>query len=747
MHALPHVDLAELHSILISSSPSPTSSSPSPSPPPFLPHSPPPSSRQHRQHARVMHRTIIHNGGKTLQHSKYLNSLPLACASKVRSKSQLSAIAKGLRRSNSVPQTFNTASRPERYQRDSADRSSRPRRPNYATRQEPENQKAPWQRSSDAKSVPQTFNTVSRPEKYQRDSADRSSGPRRPNHATRQEPEDQKASWQRTSDAKSPEKYQRDSADRSSGPRRSNHATRQESEDQKASWQRDSDATSVPQTFNTVSRPEKYQLNGADRSSRPRRANHATRQEPEDQKASWQRNFDAKSGDKRRAKKETYLRGGRSNEPHPETVEPMKRASTMERRKTAQLLDLATPWSSGSSGYEARIRERFEEGERAKAQDEGAVSPDYRGRLSARPLRMRSSPRPLRMRNQETTPVKERLSEPPLAIPYSTPASEFLYGTSVVTAALLARSRKLYKLYIYDGENREVAARDSAIYQLGLKAHVDVRHVVGDWIRMLDKMSTGRPHNGYILEASPLPKLPVTSLHRVSQSDRFFDVQLDHQSREEEAINGRDNRFIYRKNQEQKDRYPFVLLLDEILDPGNLGAILRSAFFLGVDAVAISTRNSAPFSPVMLKASAGASENIRILSVTKPAMFMLESINNGWQFYAAALPDDKDSSRPYLSTSNLPHLLTQHPCVLMLGGEGEGLRSNLRKKATSDVGIEGKMAKVGVDSLNVSVAAGILCEAFLRKGSLENLNDDENRSSDLKSPPARADKVSGDRLF
>ncbi|KAI9797582.1 MAG: hypothetical protein M1835_007846 [Candelina submexicana] len=334
---------------------------------------------------------------------------------------------------------------------------------------------------------------------------------------------------------------------------------------------------------------------------------------------------------------------------------------------------------------------------------------------------------------------KERLSEPPLSIPYTTPASEFLYGTSVVTAALRARRRKLYKLYIYDGEKREVETRDSAIYKLGLKADVEVQHVEGDWLRMLDKMSTGRPHNGYILEASPLPKLPVTSLLPVSESDTFFDVELDHQSREEEIINGVHNRFFYKKNKERINRYPFVLMLDEILDPGNLGAILRTAYFLGVDAVAISTRNSAPFSPVALKASAGASENIRLLSIHKPPLVIESSLRNGWQFYAAVAPDDKSSSlsREYLTTSNLPSLLTKHPCVLMLGGEGEGLRHTLRRKAGAWVGIEGDTARQGhVDSLNVSVAAGILCEAFLRKSAgVEGLRNEE------------AEEARGERMF
>ena len=56
----------------------------------------------------------------------------------------------------------------------------------------------------------------------------------------------------------------------------------------------------------------------------------------------------------------------------------------------------------------------------------------------------------------------------------------------------------------------------------------------------------------------------------------------------------------------------------------------------------------------------------------------------------------------------------------MLGGEGEGLRWNLRKKANHRVGIEGVPGrKEIVDSLNVTVAAGILCEAFLRPEKVE----------------------------
>ena len=91
----------------------------------------------------------------------------------------------------------------------------------------------------------------------------------------------------------------------------------------------------------------------------------------------------------------------------------------------------------------------------------------------------------------------------PLTIPYTTPASEFLYGTSVVTAALKSNRRKLYKLYMYNGENREVANQDEIMRKLALAAGVEVVQVARDWMRLMDKMSAGRPHNVRLLSFAP----------------------------------------------------------------------------------------------------------------------------------------------------------------------------------------------------------------------------------------------------
>ncbi|MCJ1273943.1 hypothetical protein MMC21_001736 [Puttea exsequens] len=335
-------------------------------------------------------------------------------------------------------------------------------------------------------------------------------------------------------------------------------------------------------------------------------------------------------------------------------------------------------------------------------------------------------------------PDRELKSDAPISMPYTTSASEFLYGTSTVTAALLAGRRKLYKLYIYDGDKREAQEQDNRIRRLAFQRDLIVQRVKGDWLRVMDKMSMGRPHNGYILEASPLPKLPVTGLMPVKAWQAPLHTSLDYQSREDEEINGNHNNVQYEVG---FPRYPIVVLLDGILDPGNLGAILRSAFFLGIDAVAISNRNSAPLSTVALKASSGAAESLVLFSVNHPSLFIDNCQANGWKVYAAAAPGPRKRPEPgrYLSTSEVGYPTRQHPCLLVLGGEGEGLRKDIQRKADFIVGIDGQRnGMAGVDSLNVSVAAGLLCDTFMRKppGMLNIIGSD-----------SAANVEAGNRLF
>ncbi|KAF7905115.1 uncharacterized protein EAF01_005636 [Botrytis porri] len=391
--------------------------------------------------------------------------------------------------------------------------------------------------------------------------------------------------------------------------------------------------------------------------------------------------------------------------------------------------DSSTKWSKGHA-YPSKYPSR----------EERLVTKAIRSEKSTESPRSEPPSEPLSESRSSFSPPKISSTfaqKMPITIPYTTPASEFLYGTSVVEAALNARrkrSRKLYKLYILKGEDRQNAERDGAIAKLAQKKGVEVAIVRGhDWLRTLDKMSQGRPHNGYILEVSPLPRLPLISLGSIIDQDDSFAIKLtpDHQSREEIEVNGNDT--IIKVVKDSTGRKPLILLLDSIEDPQNLGAILRTALFMGVTAVAISTRNSASFTPVVFKASAGAAENIEIFSVNKPGGFIKDSQAAGWKVYAAVAPpaprkaDSRHmwppTSQELVWTHDLEDPLRDDPCILMVGGEGEGLRKALRDHADVHLSIKGAGNRGRLDSLNVSVATGMLCDAFMRQTTRKTVEE------------------------
>lgn len=232
-------------------------------------------------------------------------------------------------------------------------------------------------------------------------------------------------------------------------------------------------------------------------------------------------------------------------------------------------------------------------------------------------------------------------------------------------------------------------------------------------------MSNSRPHNGYVLEASPLVKTPILSLGGVSFDKRTFDLQIAQHDITNSGVILND----LPKTLQNRDpsRYPLILMLDEILDPGNLGAILRTAYYLGCSALLVSERNCAPLSPTCLKTSAGASEYMPVLSQVTPTRLIASSQAAGWKFFAAIpLPTKNQSRRDRyltLDREEVQDALKTGPTVIVMGGEGEGIRESVKKVCDWYVSI-GCASDVdrGVDSLNVSVAAGVLCQAFLGSG-------------------------------
>ena len=161
-----------------------------------------------------------------------------------------------------------------------------------------------------------------------------------------------------------------------------------------------------------------------------------------------------------------------------------------------------------------------------------------------------------------------------------------------------------------------------------------------------------------------------------------------------------------------------VLVLDEVWDPQNFGALLRTSYFLKCDKVVVCAKNSAPLSAVVSKASAGAMEVMSVYSTDNLMKFLDKSKDNGWQvsvfnatcgvfikwifvifvlgssiplqskpvnfravvfFHAFSQVVGTDLSPKSISLYDVPRTA---PTILVLGNEGHGIRTNILRRCT-----------------------------------------------------------------
>ncbi len=149
---------------------------------------------------------------------------------------------------------------------------------------------------------------------------------------------------------------------------------------------------------------------------------------------------------------------------------------------------------------------------------------------------------------------------------------------------------------------------------------------------------------------------------------------------------------------------PFVAALDEITDPHNLGAIVRSAVAFGAHGVLTLKDRAAPVTPVVVRVSAGATEHARIVRVTNLARTLTELRDEKWM-QVVGLDADGD-----VSLDEVPP--APEGRIIVVGAEGKGLRPLVRKQCT----VVAKIAMAGpLGSLNTSVAAGIAFSVLSRK--------------------------------
>jgi 23S rRNA (guanosine2251-2'-O)-methyltransferase len=220
-----------------------------------------------------------------------------------------------------------------------------------------------------------------------------------------------------------------------------------------------------------------------------------------------------------------------------------------------------------------------------------------------------------------------------------------LYGRHAVEAALGNPQRRLRRLY----------ATAEALATVTAPPKLEVRTTR---TQELDRLAPHAPHQGLVLEADPLELLALDDVLRAPDTKRA------------------------------------LLVLDQITDPHNVGAILRSA--LAFDAVAVVTqdRHSPPESGALAKAASGALELMPWVRVTNIAR-TLEMIAEAGYWRVGLAGDAPTPLAQALSTS---------PSCLVLGAEGEGLRPNVAAHCDclARLPMSGR-----VESLNVSNAAAV----------------------------------------
>jgi 23S rRNA (guanosine2251-2'-O)-methyltransferase len=153
-----------------------------------------------------------------------------------------------------------------------------------------------------------------------------------------------------------------------------------------------------------------------------------------------------------------------------------------------------------------------------------------------------------------------------------------------------------------------------------------------------------------------------------------------------------------------RDEGALLVALDQVQDPRNLGAVCRSAEFAGAAGVVVPERRSAAVTPVVCKTSAGAVEHLEVAHVRNLADWLAEAKGAGFWIWGA----DAEAKQAPWGTD-----LTG-PTVIVLGGEGKGLRP--RVAAACD-GLVALPRRGAIESLNVSAAATALLFEALRQRS------------------------------
>jgi len=231
-----------------------------------------------------------------------------------------------------------------------------------------------------------------------------------------------------------------------------------------------------------------------------------------------------------------------------------------------------------------------------------------------------------------------------------------LYGIAPVQQCLIYGKRECYKLLLKDSNS---SPRVKKLVQLAQAQGIPVKRIEGGEMATL---TGSKLHQGVALSCSDL---------KVHDLDEFLEGM-------------------------PRDGRQLLIAMDQIEDPQNLGAVIRSAAFLGAAGLISLKKNSAPLSAAVSKASAGALEHFPVIEVVNLSETLQRLKKEAFSIVGAAGDEEAILFQEVPLADRM---------VLVMGNEGQGLRNLTRKRCDYLIRISGNET---VESLNVSAAAAIL---------------------------------------
>lgn len=233
-----------------------------------------------------------------------------------------------------------------------------------------------------------------------------------------------------------------------------------------------------------------------------------------------------------------------------------------------------------------------------------------------------------------------------------------IYGKHPFFAILKSNKRKIYNIYISNKNKKE-------FYDIIKRDNIDISNKNISFVENLelDKIFNNKEknHQGYLMFVAEKQKISF---------DTF--------------INSLQNTKVL----------PKLLILDQVLDPHNLGAIIRTAVAFGIEKIIVTSYNSVKDTPIVSKASAGLNEFVDLIEVVNLNNAIKELKNVGY-FIIGLAGEAKMTIDKIEDSSNL---------ALVLGNEGKGIRELVKKNCDELVKIPMEDC---AESLNVSVASAI----------------------------------------